>query len=94
MGDRDVGITRNGGWSGGSCAGRSVIIGWVGSNGGFLFHFMWEGTGFRDGGRVLKTSIERLSLCLFFAAVPRGERCEESRHSGAVRAAQKGGIRV
>lgn len=94
MGDWDVGIIRNRSWNSGSCVGRSVIIGWVGSNGGCLFYFIWEGTGLRDGGRVFGTNIERPLLCLFFAAVPGGEWCEESRHSGAGRTAPKRGVSV
>ena len=80
MGDWDVGILRNGSWNDGSRVGRSVIIGRVGGNGDFLFYIIWGGTGFRDRGRVLGTTTERPLLCLFFAAVPGGERCEESRH--------------
>jgi hypothetical protein len=94
MGDWDIGILRNGGWSSGSCVGRSVIIGCVGSNGGFLFYIIWEGTGFRDGSRVFGITIERPLLCLFFAAVLGGERREESRHYGAVRTAPKRGVSV
>ena len=94
MGDWDAGILRNGSWSSRSCVDRSVIVGWVGINRGFLFYVIWEGTGFRDGAWVFGTITERPLLCLFFAAVFGGERREESRHSGAVRTAPKRGVSV
>jgi hypothetical protein len=41
MGDQEVGITSSRRWSSGSCIGRSMILGRVGTNGGFLFGAVW-----------------------------------------------------